>query len=287
MLDDVLELTDVAGPAEGQQPRLRLGVDRGELAIQALVQPSHEKFRERQNVFAALPQGRQVDRKHAEPVEQIGAEPPLPHSSLEAAIGRRNQPHVDPPGLRGAQPLERALLDDTQQRDLHLGREFANLVEKQRAGICQFEAADSSHRCAGECTRFVSEELGGNDRFRNRARLTAVRGRAARRDRRWTTRAITSFPVPVSPSSSTVVSTRATQSTQSSTCRSAGDRVTTPSSSHQSSGLLEELNRSVAEVVMSAPPSRREPPTDGCSDDVVKSHAAETEGKAVRGSGLS
>ena len=94
--------------------------------------------------------------------------------------------------------------------------------------------ADSSHRCAGECTRFVSEELGGNERFRDRREIDGGQGTRG-----------------------------APRSTQSSTCRSAGDRVTTPSSSHRSFVLLDELNRSVAEVVMSAPPSRREPPTDG------------------------
>ena len=47
MLNDVLELTDVAGPAEGHQPRLRVGFDHGECAIQALAHPAQEEFRKR------------------------------------------------------------------------------------------------------------------------------------------------------------------------------------------------------------------------------------------------
>jgi len=53
----------------------------------------------------------------------------------------------------------------------HLGREFGNLVEKQRAGIRQLKPTDPPRRCAGERTRFVSEQLGGNERFRDRREI--------------------------------------------------------------------------------------------------------------------
>ena len=58
-----------------------------------------------------------------------------------------------------ADGLELLFLQDAEQLDLHVERQFADLVEEQRAAIGQLEAADAALERAGECALDVSEQL--------------------------------------------------------------------------------------------------------------------------------
>ena len=62
-------------------------------------------------------------------------------------------------GARLADALELPLLQHAQQLALQLERDLADLVEKQRAAVGQFEPADAVAQRAGEGALDVAEEL--------------------------------------------------------------------------------------------------------------------------------
>ena len=85
------------------------------------------------DVRTALPQGRQRDRQDVQPVVQVLAERPRDDQALQALIGRRDDPYVDPDHLLSPYPVELLLFQDTQKPRLGLEGHFTDLVEKDRA----------------------------------------------------------------------------------------------------------------------------------------------------------
>ena len=67
--------------------------------------------------------------------------------------------------------LEFAFLQHAQQHDLRLGGELADLVEEDGAAIGQLEAALPSLQRAGERALLVAEELGRDERRRDRGTI--------------------------------------------------------------------------------------------------------------------
>jgi hypothetical protein len=68
-----------------------------------------------------------------QPIEQVLAEAALLHVFDQVAMGCRNDPHVHLDGLAAADRLDLALLDGAKQLHLRRHRQFADLVEEQRA----------------------------------------------------------------------------------------------------------------------------------------------------------
>jgi len=110
-----------------------------------------------------------VDRKHAQAIEQVGAEGPIDHLICEVALRSSNQADVGLASLRTAEPLEFAFLQHPQQRHLHVGGQLADFIEKQRGTVGLLEAADASLDRAGERAGLMPERLGRHQRVRNRA----------------------------------------------------------------------------------------------------------------------
>src|SRR3989449_7011984 len=80
-------------------------------------------FRSLRDVGTTLAQRRDRDRKHVQPVEEVGTEAPRPHRFLEIAIRRGDHPHVYP--KRPARPYRFELLRSEEhtselQSRLHL-----------------------------------------------------------------------------------------------------------------------------------------------------------------------
>src|SRR5690606_15687393 len=86
----------------------------------------------------------------------------------EIAMARREYPHVDAPRLVAADALERALLQHSEQLDLHVGAHVPDLVEEQRAAVGGLEAADSTRDRPRERALLVTEELALEKLLRNR-----------------------------------------------------------------------------------------------------------------------
>ena len=161
MLDHVLQLSDVARPAERGQAVQRCRLDAGEPASQARRQAAGKR-RQQGDVLPPISQWWQMDGEYAEPIVQIVAEASALDRLFERPVGRGDQPDVDPPGLGGAQTLELALLEDPQQRHLHVEGELADFVEKERRAVGLLEAPDAPLAGTGEGAVFVAEQLGGN-----------------------------------------------------------------------------------------------------------------------------
>jgi len=92
-----------------------------------------EMPRENRNVLEPGPQGRHLERKHAQAKVEIAAEEPLGDLRGEIPIGGRDEPHIGPAGAPVSHALERRVLQRPEELDLELGWDVAHLVEKQRA----------------------------------------------------------------------------------------------------------------------------------------------------------
>ena len=91
------------------------------------------------------------------------------------------------------------LLEDAKQLHLYLSRHFANLVEEYRPAVGEFEAAQPFLGRAGERALFMAEESASMRPLGSAAQLTFTSGRFLRSLFECTARAISPFPVPVSP----------------------------------------------------------------------------------------
>src|SRR5207245_8129420 len=79
-----------------------------------------------------------MDRKYIEPIKQILPEFTLSHKALQILIGRRDNPHINFQVVLSADALKLALLQDTQQLDLHRRRNLPNLIKKKRRSVPLF-----------------------------------------------------------------------------------------------------------------------------------------------------
>ena len=175
----------------------------------------------------ALAQRRQGDRDDVQPVVEIGAERAVRDGGREIAVRRRETRTSTRGRPVAADALELALLEDAQQRDLRLRRQLAHLVEEDRAAVGGLEPPDAALQRAGEGAALVSRTARTRSASGGIApQFTRTNGPAARAERSWMARAISSLPVPVSPRISTVASVGATRATRASTRRSAGDSPT-------------------------------------------------------------
>ena len=119
LLDDVLQLAHVAGPADRWQAaparrrrcRSRAGLVRlPSLSMKWATRRGMSSLRSRS--------GGTTQRHDVQPVEQILAEAALGDLGLDVAVGRRDDAHVDLDGLLAAHALELALLQHAQQLEL-------------------------------------------------------------------------------------------------------------------------------------------------------------------------
>ncbi len=158
-LDDVLQLSNVAGPVVSQQGVHHLG---GDIAYHLAVPGSRlldEIPDQCRNVPAAFAEGRQFDGHHTESVEEVSAEASLFDGALQNFPGSCKDPHVDRPCLRGAQPFELPLLKYPQKFRLDLEWQIADLIEEDRSTISELEPAYPLTHRAGEGSFFVAEQL--------------------------------------------------------------------------------------------------------------------------------
>ncbi len=109
------------------------------------------------DVVAARAQRRQHERHDVQAEEKIAAEAAFGGLLFEVAVAGGDESYVHVDRLRAAEPLERALLQDAQEFDLHDGAQLADLVEKERAAVGQLKAAFLGLRRGGERAALVPE----------------------------------------------------------------------------------------------------------------------------------
>ena len=114
---------------------------------------------QRRDILDPFAKRRQAQRHHIQPIEQILAKKPLLHQMLQVLIGRRDDAHIRLHRAMGTDGKIFAILKNTKEAGLGLGRHVADLVEKQAAALRLLEA--SRHPAVGtdKGTFFVAEEL--------------------------------------------------------------------------------------------------------------------------------
>src|SRR5260370_16544828 len=82
-------------------------------------------------------------------------------------MSSRDHSNVDGHWLIAADALNFAFLQHSQQRDLDLGRQVTDFVQKNCPAIRRFKTSQATLGCAGEGALLVTEKLGSNLRFWN------------------------------------------------------------------------------------------------------------------------
>ena len=100
-----------------------------------------------------------MNRNHIQAEEQILAKAAVGHRATEVLVRRRQNAHIDFDRLAAAHALDLTRFDGAQQLGLRFGAEVADLVEKERAGVREFEPAEATIGRARECPAFVPEHL--------------------------------------------------------------------------------------------------------------------------------
>ena len=111
------------------------------------------------NVFAAVTQRGQLDRKHIQAIVQIIAELPFPHHLREITIGCGHQANVHLMRPSAAQALKFLFLQYTQQFGLQGRRNIAHLIQEESALVGQFEASGLLHDGSGESALLMSKKF--------------------------------------------------------------------------------------------------------------------------------
>ena len=166
-LDDVAEFADVPRPGVGAEGVERAAREPLHVLAEFLVEVLREVRREERDVLGAGAERRDEDRHDVDPVVEVLAERALPHRLGEVAVRRRDHPHVHADVARAADPLERLLLEETEQLRLQRRAHVPDLVEEDRAAVGQFEQSLLPRPRVGEGAPLVAEQLALQQRLRN------------------------------------------------------------------------------------------------------------------------
>src|SRR5262245_17114241 len=154
------KLAHVAGPGVTFERLQDLGRDLvGDRPPVLIVVFADEVLGERQDVFLAVAQRRQVNVDDVQTIKEVFAEIAGPDGALEVGICRGDDPNVDLVRLRVSERGEFAFLDHAQQPGLGFGRDRADLVEEDRAVVGDLEQAFFGRDGAGERAFRVAEEF--------------------------------------------------------------------------------------------------------------------------------
>ena len=184
-LEHVAHLPHVARPRRRQQALEHLGGTLGRAPGERRLQVAQEAGDQRQPILArALAHRRQVQRHHAEPVEEVFAEPAGVHVARQIVVRGGDGAHVHRDLPCPPQPPERLGLEDFEQLGLQLGGEVPDLVEEDRSAVRDLEQPLLALLGVGEGALLMAEQL----RFEKRRRQSRAihldeRARGARTQR--------------------------------------------------------------------------------------------------------
>ena len=128
----------------------------------------HEAPHEHRNVALALAKRREIHAQNIQSIEQVGPELSALHSIAQGSIGRRHYAHVHRNSDGSADPRHLALLQHPQKLYLNRVRNLADLIEKNRTAVREFESPQSSLGGAGERALLVAEQFALQQRLGQR-----------------------------------------------------------------------------------------------------------------------
>ena len=110
-VDGVLKLADVTGPRVAHEPLHHVRRNTVDAPAETSGVVRDEVAYERRDVLGPLAKGREIDRKHVQPVVEVGAKLSRRDQLLERTVRRGDDPDVAPDRVRAADPLELLLLE--------------------------------------------------------------------------------------------------------------------------------------------------------------------------------
>src|SRR5262249_20120260 len=111
------------------------------------------------NIPCALSQRRDLDRKYFQTIVKILTKRPLFYHRGQVPMRGCDQAYVNFMRKVAAEPLELLLLQDAQQFWLEFQRDVADLIQKKRASVGEFESPRFLGDGAGERAFFVAKQL--------------------------------------------------------------------------------------------------------------------------------
>src|SRR5260370_5597782 len=139
-LDDVLQFANITRPGVRHQQIEALFVHRLKALSCFLRVTINEILDQQGNVFSSFTQRRHFNWKDVEPVKQVAPEHARMDGSLQIAVTSGNHSNISSDGSSSADTFEFMFLQDTQKRDLRLGRKVSDCNEGKRASFGQFKA---------------------------------------------------------------------------------------------------------------------------------------------------
>src|SRR5262249_29461438 len=130
-----------AGPGVGRHQSQGFRAETPDVHPMFPLEPPHEFFGQKRNIFAALPQRWNMDWHDIQAEEKVLAEFLLFDALLQIAVGGREDSHINRYGAVPPHPLELTLLKHSQQLGLDIGCDFAYLVQQNGPSVSQFETA--------------------------------------------------------------------------------------------------------------------------------------------------
>jgi len=104
-------------------------------------------------------ESRNLDWENVEPVKQVPTKGAPGDRSLQVTVSGSNHSNGSPDGSSSADTLKLAFLQNTQQRDLGLGRKLPNFIKEDRAAFGQFKSAQSSLSCSRKGTLLMAKQF--------------------------------------------------------------------------------------------------------------------------------
>src|SRR5258705_8877197 len=175
-LDDVLELTHVARPVVAVERDAGPARERAHVLLELARILAHEVGGQVGQIRLALPQRGHPDGHHVEAVVEVLAERARPDRLPQVGVGGRDDPHVDLDGAGAAEPLDLPLLQGAEELRLQVDAQAADLVEEEGSSVGQLELAQLARVGAGEGALLVSEQLGLEQRVRDRGQVDRHEG---------------------------------------------------------------------------------------------------------------
>jgi hypothetical protein len=158
-LEHGLQLADVARPAMGGQPAQRPWGHAFDGETVVAVDLAAEVFDEERQVLGPLAERRDSQHDTPEPVEEVLSEPLLAHPATQVAVSGGEDADVGVSGACGTDRPDLARGQESEQHDLRLRREVADLVEKDGPAVRDGQKARMAFDGARERAALVAKEL--------------------------------------------------------------------------------------------------------------------------------
>jgi hypothetical protein len=114
---------------------------------------------QQRDIFTAIPQRRQFNGKHAEPIEEVGAKLTFVDHFHEIPVCSADHPHIGVNRGRTAETLKLPFLHDAQELRLQFQGKVSNFVQKQRPPVSPLEPSDAAPDSSGVGATLVTEQL--------------------------------------------------------------------------------------------------------------------------------